>query len=109
MIDFNDLSIVEAPAKQSVFSSVFVIGCEPLDQHECSPYNVYYVFNKNCGRKTLVMRTRKTFEQFVTFVTKNDIVKNYSISTKFINDAGRAKKYSEITDRYNGLQGDLTT
>ena len=108
VINFEDFNIIvaEPKKKESILPNHFVIGCDPFDQHEGSEYSTYYVFDKSVGRKTLLMRTRKTFDQFVDFITRNDIIKNYFVSTKFVNDAGRAKKYSEIGVRYNGLQSD---
>lgn len=111
IINFEDFNIVEAEKekRKSILPDHFVIGCDPFDQHEGSNYSVFYVYDKSVGRKTLLMRTRKTFDEFVNFITKNDIIKNYFVSTKFVNDAGRAKKYSEVGVRCNGLQSDLTT
>jgi hypothetical protein len=109
-INFDDLQVVEAePVKMSLFPNNFILGCDPLDQQEESNYNVFYIFDKSVGRKTLLIKTKKTFDWFVNYITKNDIVKNFFVSTKFVNDAGRAKKYSEIGVRYNGLQSNPTT
>jgi hypothetical protein len=52
------------------------------------------------------MTTEKPFSWFVDLMLKDEIVKDFVISKKFINDAGRAKKYSEIRNESNGLKGD---
>ncbi len=109
LINFAELDIADAPdAKFSLIHRNYVIGCDPFDQEEGSEMSVFNVYDTTAGRIVMKVKTKRDFNWFENFVTKVDVVKNYIVSTKFINDAGRAKKPSEIRAEYSRTQGNIT-
>jgi len=98
LINFEDLNIIDAPVHKDTRSEFkqYIIGCDPFDQIEDPELSVFSVFDKYTGRQNLKMITKKHFDWFVEFVQKNEILNNFVVSRKFINEDGRAKKPREI-------------
>lgn len=100
-INFEDFNIVDAPHNDNdlklTANKQYIIGCDPFDQVDDPDVSVFSVFDKNAGRQNLKMRTKKHFDWFVDFIQRNEILNNFVVSRKFINEDGRAKKPREIT------------
>lgn len=102
MINFQDLELPPSTLKvqQKEDKIRFIIGCDPFDNINIEKgYSVYSVYDKYRQKVTTTCKSKRTLENFAKrFIDKADeITKNYIISTKFVDEVGKAKRYSYAT------------
>lgn len=99
MISFQDLTLPVSAVKvtQKEDRIRYIIGCDPFDNVDIEQgYSVFSVYDKITQKVTTICKSKRTLTDFAKrFVDSSDeITKNYIVSSKFVEDTGKAKRYS---------------